>query len=144
METEINETFDLSGLQDEQIYEAVKKLTGVIEQTPPIYFAVKVDGKRAYKSAREGEEIVIKSKQVEVREFEITNIKLPELEFRIVCSKGTYIRSLANDLGKLLGVGAYLSSLCRTRIGTYELKDSMDYEGFREWVNGQTTESNSF
>lgn len=141
METEINETFDLSGLQNEQIYEAVKKLTGIIEQTPPIYSAVKVDGKRAYKSAREGEEIVIKSKQVEVKEFEITNINLPEVEFRIVCSKGTYIRSLANDLGRLLGNGAYLSSLCRTRIGTYELKDSLDYEGFREWVNGQTARS---
>jgi len=134
METEIDQTFDISGITSEAILEAVKQFTGIIEQTPPIYSAVKVDGKRAYESARKGEEIIIKSKQVTVNEFEITAIRLPEIDFRIVCSKGTYIRSLANDLGKVLNNGAYLSALRRTGIGDYKVDDALDFDGFRAWV----------
>ncbi|HNH59621.1 MAG TPA: tRNA pseudouridine(55) synthase, partial [Cyclobacteriaceae bacterium] len=90
--------------------------------------AIKIDGKRAYKFARQGKEIELKPREVEVIEFEITSIALPNINFRIVCSKGTYIRSLARDLGEKLGVGAYLSQLCRTRIGNFKLEDSVSID----------------
>jgi tRNA pseudouridine55 synthase len=90
-----------------------------------LHSAIKVDGKRAYKLARSGQEAVLKARQVTISEFEITNVDLPEVSFRIVCSKGTYIRSLAHDLGQELGVGAYLSELCRTRIGNFLLRDAL-------------------
>ena len=134
METEINQTFEISLISASDIINATKTFTGIIEQTPPIYSAVKVDGKRAYESARKGEEIIIKSKQVEVKIFEITAIRLPEIDFRIVCSKGTYIRSIANDFGKALNNGAYLSALRRTRIGDYNVEDAMTFEGFKELI----------
>jgi tRNA pseudouridine55 synthase len=137
LETEINQTFDWKGLSENEIYAATKQFTGIIEQTPPIYSAVKVDGKRAYESARKGEEIVIKSKQVEVKVFEITALRLPEIDFRIVCSKGTYIRSIANDFGKALNNGAYLSALRRTRIGDYKVEDALTFDGFKEMVLGE-------
>ena len=135
METEIDKTFDISNITEDDIYNATKPFTGIIIQTPPIYSAVKVDGKRAYESARKGEEIIIKSKQVEVTIFEITAIRLPEIDFKIVCSKGTYIRSIANDFGKELKNGAYLSSLRRTRIGEYKVDDAVDFEGFKNLVS---------
>lgn len=131
METEIDQTFDFSSITETEIKNATDQFTGIITQTPPIYSAVKVDGKRAYESARAGEEIVIKSKQVEVSVFEITAVRLPEIDFRIVCSKGTYIRSIANDFGKALNNGAYLSALRRTRIGEYKVEDALDFEGFK-------------
>ncbi len=134
METEIDQTFDISKIKETEIKDATLIFTGNITQTPPIYSAVKVDGKRAYESARKGEEIIIKSKQVEVTVFEITGIRLPEIDFRIVCSKGTYIRSIANDFGKELGNGAYLSALRRTRIGDYKIEDALDFEGFKNFV----------
>ncbi len=139
-ETEIDQTFDISNITSEAIIEAATKFTGIIEQTPPIYSAVKVDGKRAYESARKGEEIVIKSKQVEVKAFEITRIALPEIDFKIVCSKGTYIRSMANDFGKALNNGAYLSVLRRTKIGDYDVADAMTFDDFTHWVK-QSNES---
>lgn len=135
METEIDQTFDISNISEQQILDATLPFTGIITQTPPIYSAVKVDGKRAYESARAGEEVIIKSKEVEVSIFEITAIRLPEIDFRIVCSKGTYIRSMANDFGKALGNGAYLSALRRTRIGDYKVEDALSFEGFKELVN---------
>ena len=134
METEIDQTFDFSGITETEIKNATDQFTGIITQTPPIYSAVKVDGKRAYESARAGEEIVIKSKQVEVSIFEITDVRLPEIDFRIVCSKGTYIRSLANDFGKALNNGAYLSALRRTRIGEYKVEDALDFDRFKNSV----------
>lgn len=135
METEIDKTFDISNITEDDIYNVTKTFTGIITQTPPIYSAVKVDGKRAYEIARKGEEIIIKSKQVEVTIFEITAIRLPEIDFKIVCSKGTYIRSIANDFGKELKNGAYLSSLRRTRIGEYKVDDAVDFEGFKNLVS---------
>ena len=134
METEIDQTFDFSGITETEIKNATDQFTGIITQTPPIYSAVKVDGKRAYESARAGEEIVIKSKQVEVSIFEITDVRLPEIDFRIVCSKGTYIRSIANDFGKALNNGAYLSALRRTRIGEYKVEDALDFDRFKNSV----------
>lgn len=107
-----------------QVQEAVKQLTGHILQIPPMHSAIKVDGKRVYVSARAGIAVKMDPRPVEVREFEITRFAGEEIDFRISCSKGTYIRSLARDLGEQLGVGAYLKALCRTRIGTYTLQEA--------------------
>jgi tRNA pseudouridine55 synthase len=125
LETEVSEPKDISGVTTEMITEVVKSLTGNISQLPPMHSAIKVGGKRAYKFARKGKEVELKPREVEVKEFEITSTQLPELHFRIVCSKGTYIRSLARDLGEGIGAGAYLSQLCRTRIGSYKLEDAL-------------------
>ena len=128
LESKPENTKPISHLKEEDIIAATKNFIGNIEQTPPIFSAVKVDGQRAYKAARQGKSIQIKSRMVEITEFEITRINLPQIEFKVVCSKGTYIRSLANDFGKALGVGAYLSSLIRTRIGSYKLSDASTIE----------------
>lgn len=128
LETEVSQAVDCSQLRDEQIYAAAKKLTGTLQQIPPLHSAIKVDGKRAYKFARKGKEIELKPREVTVSVFEITKIQIPVIGFRIVCSKGTYIRSLARDFGNDLRVGAYLSSLCRTRIGDFKLADAKTLE----------------
>lgn len=107
-----------------QVQEAVKQLTGHILQIPPMHSAIKVAGKRVYVSARAGIAVKMDPRPVEVREFEICRFEAGEIDFRISCSKGTYIRSLARDLGEQLGVGAYLKALCRTRIGTYTLQEA--------------------
>ena len=128
LETEVSEKKDISGVTPEAIALAVKSLTGKISQLPPAHSAIKIGGKRAYKFARKGKEVELQPREVEVKEFEITSFRLPELHFRIVCSKGTYIRSLARDIGETLGVGAYLSQLCRTRIGTYKLENALSID----------------
>jgi len=128
LETEVSEERDVSGLTNEGIHEAAKNLTGTISQLPPIHSAIRIGGKRAYQFARKGQDIDLKHRSVEVKEFDITRIELPEASFRIVCSKGTYIRSIARDFGEALGVGAYLTDLCRTRIGEYKLEDALDIE----------------
>lgn len=128
LETEISLGQDIAHLTEQDIRNATSKFSGWIDQTPPIFSAVKVNGKRAYKSARKGEAIEIKSRKVEIKEFEITRIELPTVDFKIICSKGTYIRSIANDFGKELGVGAYLSALCRTRIGEFKLENASTLE----------------
>jgi tRNA pseudouridine55 synthase len=130
-ETEHDATFDISGITSEQIMNVVEKLKGPQMQTPPMYSAVKVNGKRAYAMARKGETVELKSKQIEIKEFEIIRIELPEIDFRIVCTKGTYIRSIARDLGLLLNNGAYLIKLCRTRIGQHLLTESSEIEDFK-------------
>lgn len=107
---------------------AVTKLSGVIEQMPPVYSAIKIDGKTAYAEARKGNEIEMKTRTVEIKEFELTRTEMPETDFRVLCSKGTYIRSLAYDFGKAVNSGAYLKSLCRTRIGHFDLKDAVTIE----------------
>ncbi len=122
LETEASEQKDISGLTNTLIKEATKNFTGKISQLPPQHSAIRVGGKRAYEFARKGEEIELKPREVEVSEFDITDITLPEITFRIVCSKGTYIRSIARDFGNALGVGAYMSELCRTRIGSHTLE----------------------
>jgi len=128
LETEPTEPVDLSGISSDKIKDCTKQFTGTIEQTPPIFSAVKVKGKRAYESARKGEDIKLKSRQVQISEFEITQIEDNAVDFRVVCSKGTYIRSLANDFGKALGVGAYLGKLRRTRIGDFEVSEAKTIE----------------
>ena len=126
METEVDETFDTSNLNDEQIRNACKQFIGDIQQYPPAHSAIKVDGERLYEKARRGEEVELKLRNVTITEFEITRIALPEVDFRVVCSKGTYIRSLVNDFGKALGNGAYLSKLTRTRSGHFKLDDAWE------------------
>lgn len=128
LETAVDSETDISHLQNEVIQSLTKQFSGVIDQTPPIYSAIKVKGKRAYESARKGEDIKLKSREVEISLFEITAINLPEISFKVVCSKGTYIRSLVRDFGVALGVGAYLSELRRTRIGSYTIEEAKTIE----------------
>lgn len=128
LETEPTPPTDISAISIHQIQLATRQFIGDIQQVPPLHSAIKVDGKRAYKLARSGQEAELKPRTVSIQEFEITSIDLPEISFRVVCSKGTYIRSLARDFGEVLGVGAYLSELCRTRIGSFQLKDAMVLE----------------
>jgi tRNA pseudouridine55 synthase len=128
LETGIVEGKDISNLTEEQIYNATKALTGNIQQLPPMHSAIRIGGKRAYQFARKGQDVDLKLREVEVTSFEITGIRLPEVNFRIVCSKGTYIRSIARDFGDALGVGAYLTDLCRTRIGNFKLEDAVNVD----------------
>jgi tRNA pseudouridine55 synthase len=129
-ETEIDQTFDTSHITEELIYKAVQQFLGEIDQVPPVFSAIKKDGKKAYQSAREGEAIILESRKIVIKEFEITKIEMPLVHFRIVCSKGTYIRSIAYDFGKALNSGAYLESLCRTRIGEFKLENAWSVQDF--------------
>lgn len=130
LETEIDETFPIDHISQKDIDTATTQFIGEIDQIPPVFSALKKDGKRLYEYARSGEEVEVKSRKVDISEFEITNERLPDLDFRVVCSKGTYIRSLANDFGLALNSGAHLSSLRRTRIGTFHVDDSLDVASF--------------
>ncbi|MBT8245595.1 tRNA pseudouridine(55) synthase TruB [Winogradskyella sp.] len=130
LETEVNETFSTKHITEEQIHETTKQFIGVIDQFPPVFSAIKKDGKRLYEFARAGEKVEIKSRQIEITEFKITNISENNLEFRVVCSKGTYIRSLAYDFGKALNSGAHLSVLRRTRIGNFKVEDGLTPKEF--------------
>lgn len=130
LETEINDTFPTDHISEDLIYKTTKQFIGSIEQFPPVFSAIKKDGKRLYEFARAGQEVEIKSRTVHISEFEITNIKDHHVEFRVVCSKGTYIRSLAHDFGKALHSGAHLSVLRRTKIGDFHVDDAMSPEDF--------------
>ena len=125
LETAPGEPRDIQGITDDQIRHAARQFIGLIQQTPPLHSAIKVDGKRAYELARQGKDHELKSREVEIKEFEITAVEKPWVSFRVVCSKGTYVRSLARDFGNALGVGAYLAELCRTRIGNYKLENAL-------------------
>jgi tRNA pseudouridine55 synthase len=126
METAVDSTFPFSHLTEEEIQGATVSFKGEIEQYPPAHSAVKVNGERLYVKARLGEDVELRKRQVTVSEFEITRIALPEIDFRIVCSKGTYIRSLVSDFGKKLNNGAYLSKLTRTRSGDFLLANAFE------------------
>ncbi len=121
-------------LTAEEIKAAAIPFTGELLQVPPAHSAIQIDGKRVYELARAGKEVVIEPRKVTIKEFEITKIELPLVYFRVVCSTGTYIRSLANDFGKALGCGAHLSRLCRTRIGEFTVNHAMTMEAFEEEV----------
>ena len=123
---------DYINITPEQIAEASQKFIGEIQQYPPIYSAIKKDGVALYELARRGEEVELKARTVYINEFEITNVDLPVVTFRVLCGTGTYIRSLAHDMGEALGCGAYLSELRRTKIGEYYVNDSLTMEGFME------------
>lgn len=124
-ETEVNAEFPIDHINKELIENTLKSFTGTIMQTPPLYSAIKVDGKRAYNLAREGSEHVLNARPVEIYKIEIESFDTPVLQIKITCGKGTYIRSLANDIGAALKSGAYLSGLRRTRIGEFEVKNAI-------------------
>lgn len=132
MERDFDAEFPTGHVTPEALAEAARSLTGVIEQIPPVFSAVKVDGKRAYKKAHKGkgDEVVLKARTVEVSVFDLDAARFPEVDFRIVCSKGTYIRSLVRDLGRAVESGAYLSALRRTRIGNFRVEDALTLDEF--------------
>ncbi|WP_339751546.1 tRNA pseudouridine(55) synthase TruB [uncultured Winogradskyella sp.] len=132
LETEIDQTFPTDHITKELIHKTTVQFIGILNQYPPVFSAIKKNGKRLYEFARAGEKVEIKSRQVEITEFEITSINDLELKFRVVCSKGTYIRSLANDFGKALNSGAHLSELRRTRIGGFNVENALTPEAFIE------------
>ena len=129
-EKEVDEIFPTEHINEELVLETAKSFIGKQEQVPPMFSAVKVDGKRLYKLARIGEEIELKARPIEILEFEITRCELPLVDFRIACTKGTYIRSIARDFGLALNSGAYLDTLCRTKIGHFSIADAKTPEEF--------------
>jgi len=130
LEQEIDQTFPTSHISETDILNTALLFTGIISQFPPPHSAVKIGGKRAYEMARKGQTFEIKAREVVISTFEITGIQMPVVSFRVVCSKGTYIRSLAHDFGKSLQSGACLEVLCRTRIGDYKLENAMNLQEF--------------
>jgi len=132
LETEIDQTFPTDHIDEALIHETVKQFLGEIDQKPPIFSAIKKDGVRLYEHARAGETVEIASRKTTIHEFEITRIELPEIDFRVVCSKGTYIRSLAYDFGKAMNSGSHLTVLRRTKIGEYDVKNAIDITLFED------------
>ncbi|MBQ8805234.1 MAG: tRNA pseudouridine(55) synthase TruB [Bacteroidaceae bacterium] len=142
-ETEEDAVYPTEHITRELLDETLKKFVGSIEQVPPTYSAVKVNGKRAYEFARTGRDVELKAKTLVIDEIEVMSCNLPsEVVIRVVCSKGTYIRALARDIGQALGSGAYLTDLMRTRIGDYRLADCMDIKDFPEWLDKQEIVNN--
>src|SRR3984957_944440 len=131
LESEPENFKDIASINSELIFQTTKKFIGEISQVPPIHSAIKKDGRRVYELARKGIDVKLEPRKITIKEFEITNIELPEIKFRVVCTTGTYMRSLANDFGAELGCGAYLSSLCRTRIGEFSVTQSKTMEEFK-------------
>ena len=132
LETEVDATFSTEHITAGLIQETVKQFIGEIDQKPPVFSAIKKDGKRLYEHARAGSAIEIAFRKTTIHEFEITRIALPEIEFRVVCSKGTYIRSLAFDFGMVLNSGAYLSVLRRTKIGDFSVENGISPDAFEK------------
>ncbi|QMU27882.1 tRNA pseudouridine(55) synthase TruB [Adhaeribacter radiodurans] len=140
LETEVDQVCDYQQLTEQDIRAAAATFVGQINQVPPLFSAVKINGERAYTLARRGEEAEIKAKPIHIYAFEITKLELPLVHFRVVCSKGTYIRSLARDFGQQLGCGAHLSQLIRTRIGEYSLEQALtiaDIQAIRKYQQEQ-------
>ncbi len=136
-ETEIDTTFAIEHITEEKIINAAKSFVGEIEQIPPVFSALRIDGKRAYEYARKNEDVKMKSRKITIFYFNITKIELPEVFFEVKCSKGTYIRSLARDYGKMLESGAYLSSLRRTFIGDYSVDEALKVSQIKEIIHSQ-------
>ena len=139
LESEPENFKSLENITEEKIYSATANFIGAISQIPPAHSAIKIGGTRVYELARQGKEVKIEPRNVTIKEFEITSIELPIVHFRVVCSTGTYIRSLAFDFGAALGCGAYLSSLCRTRIGAFKNSEAMSIENFEKKVKEDFT-----
>lgn len=134
LESEPEQFKPFDHINTDLLQQATQQLTGNILQLPPMHSAIKKDGKRLYEFARKGKEVVVEPRPVTISVFEVTGVALPVVSFRVVCSTGTYIRSLANDIGALLGTGAYLSSLCRTRIGTFSLEQASTISDFEDRI----------
>jgi len=141
LETEVDHKFPIDHITEEMVLNAAKEFVGELEQSPPVFSAVKIDGKRAYKYARNDEEVKMKSRKVFIHHFKITKIEMPLVEFEIKCSKGTYIRSIARDFGTKLNSGAYLHLLRRTMIGDYSVEDALSVEQVKELIIQQTNHS---
>ncbi len=137
MEHPVNATYPYEHITEEAVREALKTFVGDIAQRPPLFSACKVDGKRAYDLARKGSDMELAPKQIRIDSIELLECELPRIKIRVVCGKGTYIRSLARDIGEALGSGAYLTALARTRIGEYKLEDCINPETFQEWLEKQ-------
>jgi len=141
LETEVDKTYPIDHITENDLQDVAHSLTGEILQQPPIYSAIKQNGKRLYEHARKGESVKIKERLVNVSEFEITKVELPTVYFRIVCSKGTYIRSLAHSFGEKLKSGAYLGQLTRTRIGNFELSQAVEIQEFIDSFSHQNNKN---
>ncbi len=137
LEHPVNETFPWEHITPGMVSDAASRFLGEIDQVPPVFSAIKVGGKRAYNFARKDKALNLTARKVFIREFEITRVDLPQVDFRIVCSKGTYIRAIARDFGEGLGSGAYLSKLCRTRIGPYSLLEAQELETLKKELRAQ-------
>ena len=135
LESEPENFRPVEAITEEMINSATKNFIGEIFQVPPIHSAIKIGGTRVYELARQGREVKLEPRKITIKEFEITKIEIPIVHFKAVCSTGTYIRSLAYDFGEALGCGAYLSSLCRTRIGEFRIADALSLEAFEKKVN---------
>ena len=138
LEKEIDATYPTEHITRELVEEVLKKFVGSIEQVPPAFSACMVDGKRAYDLARKGEEVQLKAKTLVIDEIELLECNLPVIKIRVVCSKGTYIRALARDIGEALQSGAHLTGLVRTRVGKVRLEDCMQVDAFESWLEGIT------
>ena len=137
MEHPVNATYPTEHITQEAVKEALGKFVGEIEQRPPLFSACKVDGKRAYELARKGSDMELAPKKILIHEIELLECDLPQIKIRVVCGKGTYIRSLARDIGVALDSGAYLTSLTRTRVGEYKVDDCISPDNFQEWLENQ-------
>lgn len=140
LEKEIDATYPTEHITRELVEETLKRFVGSIEQIPPVFSACKVDGKRAYDLARKGEEVELKPKTLVIDEIELLECNLPQIRIRVVCSKGTYIRALARDIGEALNSGAHLTGLIRTRVGEVKLEECLSVESFPEWLDQQEIE----
>ena len=138
LETEVDKTFPTDHITEALLLETLKSFTGEIMQKPPVFSAIKKDGKRLYEHARAGEEVEIEARKTTIYEFELTRIALPEVDFRVTCSKGTYIRSLAHDFGQALNSGGHLTVLRRTKIGDYNVENSMSPTEFEEMIANES------
>jgi len=139
LETQVDEQFDISGLTEENIRATTQQFVGDLDQYPPAHSAIKINGERVYEKARRGEEVELKSRRVRINSFAIEKIDLPHVHFRISCSKGTYIRSIAHDFGRALDNGGHLSELRRTKSGNYEVKDAWNLDELIQVIRAQKT-----
>ncbi len=135
LEKPIDATYPTEHITRDMVQEVLERFKGTIEQVPPTFSACKVDGKRAYKMARNGDEVELKPKTLTIDEIELTDCSLPDITVRVVCSKGTYIRALARDIGQALDSGGHLIALRRTRVGDYRVEDCLNPEKFTEWLD---------
>lgn len=139
MEHPVDATYPHEHITEEMVRGVLAKFTGTIAQRPPLFSACKVDGKRAYDLARKGSNMELAPKLIQIDEIELLQCELPKIKIRVVCGKGTYIRSLARDIGEALQSGAYLTSLTRTRVGDYRIEDCINPDEFQDWLEKQTT-----
>lgn len=143
MEHEVNATYPIDGITQERILDVLKQFVGDIDQVPPSYSACKINGDRAYKLKRKGKEVELAPKKIHINEIELTSFDPAKMQMsiRVDCGKGTYIRALARDIGRALGSGAYLTALCRTRLGDVRLSDCIDFDTFDKWLDAQNIET---